>query len=334
MAASEQAKVYLSPEDLEDALKVLSDQERAGADEQRRSALAIVTYVAFALLLFGCSLGLVIVWFDRVWGWGLLAAGFVGVVLFIATMRRTIERDRQAHALERAIQESSLGQAVSEAWDRRSKRWYLSAACLVIVVGGLAGLIGLGLLIYGLVTTGQVNPWSLVLVGLPIVTMFVYSAIDTNRKVSYYTQVSQVRGDLESHLEKAYDEGTKEATVSSAVYELLSQAEAKQAHFEAVQAMQEVVEEEPSYYVRRDPDASEAIRGIPPEEREAVYDAMDALLVDPHSPGARALAGEAEPRYEIDAGSYTIVYAVDEDRRLVRISEVRRTTPGEVPDAS
>jgi mRNA interferase RelE/StbE len=53
---------------------------------------------------------------------------------------------------------------------------------------------------------------------------------------------------------------------------------------------------------------------------DRVRDAIDALALDPHPAGAVKLAGRDD--YRIRVGEYRIVYAVDDDDRVVIIARI------------
>ena len=54
--------------------------------------------------------------------------------------------------------------------------------------------------------------------------------------------------------------------------------------------------------------------------RERIGDAVEALAADPRPPSATKLAGRDD--YRVRVGDYRIVYAVDDDARLVIVARI------------
>ena len=74
------------------------------------------------------------------------------------------------------------------------------------------------------------------------------------------------------------------------------------------------------YEVRLHPDAARAFRRLHGRLRERIRVAIDALAVNPRPAGVVKLAGRGD--YRARVGDYRIVYAVDDDERLVLVARI------------
>ncbi len=68
------------------------------------------------------------------------------------------------------------------------------------------------------------------------------------------------------------------------------------------------------------PEAARAYRRLHNPLRDRLAAAVDALGVDPRPAGAVKLAGRGD--YRVRVGDYRIVYAVDDDERLVIVARI------------
>ena len=81
------------------------------------------------------------------------------------------------------------------------------------------------------------------------------------------------------------------------------------------------LQKDPSYHVEISAKASDDFGAVPGEALEAIHDALDALETVHRPAGARR---RKEPNhYSLRAGPYRILYAVDEDARLITIQRIR-----------
>ena len=80
--------------------------------------------------------------------------------------------------------------------------------------------------------------------------------------------------------------------------------------------------EGPTYHVEISAKASEDFGALDPNALEAVHQALDALETDPRPPGARRRT--APGHYSLGAGLHRVLYAVDEEARLITIQRLRR----------
>ena len=76
-----------------------------------------------------------------------------------------------------------------------------------------------------------------------------------------------------------------------------------------------------AYTVDARPRVRKALRQLDPAVRKDVLARMRALATDPRPPGVRALRGH--PSWlRVRAGDYRIIYAVDDEARVVTVATV------------
>ncbi len=76
-----------------------------------------------------------------------------------------------------------------------------------------------------------------------------------------------------------------------------------------------------AYTVEARPRVRKAMRRMDPQVRRNVLAKMRALATDPRPPGAEPLQGHP-PWLRVRIGDYRIIYAVDEQARVVTVAEV------------
>lgn len=74
------------------------------------------------------------------------------------------------------------------------------------------------------------------------------------------------------------------------------------------------------YEIRLHPQAARAFQRLQKPIRTRVAVAIDALADDPRPTGTTKLAGRND--YRVRVGDYRVVYAVDDDERLVLIGRI------------
>ena len=72
--------------------------------------------------------------------------------------------------------------------------------------------------------------------------------------------------------------------------------------------------------MRLHPEAARAYRRLHGKLQERITATIDGLAHDPRPPGAVKLAGRGD--YRIRVGDYRIVYAVDDEERLVIVARI------------
>jgi mRNA interferase RelE/StbE len=76
-----------------------------------------------------------------------------------------------------------------------------------------------------------------------------------------------------------------------------------------------------AYTVDARPRVRKALRQLDPKVRADVLAKMRALATDPRPPGAEALQGHP-PFLRVRAGDYRIIYAIDDQARMVTVAMV------------
>jgi mRNA interferase RelE/StbE len=76
-----------------------------------------------------------------------------------------------------------------------------------------------------------------------------------------------------------------------------------------------------AYTVVLRPKARRALARLDRQAREAVAQVIDALADDPRPAGVLALQGH-RPYLRVRSGDYRVIFAVDDDTRLVRVAVV------------
>jgi len=79
--------------------------------------------------------------------------------------------------------------------------------------------------------------------------------------------------------------------------------------------------EDPAYHVEISAEAAADFGALSREALEVVHQALDALEAVPRPPGARPRT--APGRFSLAAGLHRILYAVDEEARLITIQRIR-----------
>ena len=83
--------------------------------------------------------------------------------------------------------------------------------------------------------------------------------------------------------------------------------------------------EGPAYHVEISAKASADFGALDPEALEAIHQALDTLEKDPRPPGARRRTAPAH--YSLGAGFHRVLYAVDEEARLITIQRLHSRPP-------
>jgi mRNA interferase RelE/StbE len=75
-----------------------------------------------------------------------------------------------------------------------------------------------------------------------------------------------------------------------------------------------------TYKVELETRARREYHSLPSHAREQISDAIDDLQVDPRPPGCKKLVGGNG--YRVRTGDYRMLYAIDDNSRLVRIYRI------------
>ena len=76
----------------------------------------------------------------------------------------------------------------------------------------------------------------------------------------------------------------------------------------------------PVYYVEISAEASQYLGALENEARDAVHEALDALETDQRPTGARCRSEAGH--YALRAGQHQILYAVDQEARLITVERI------------
>ena len=76
------------------------------------------------------------------------------------------------------------------------------------------------------------------------------------------------------------------------------------------------------YRLELTPQALRDMERLPEREADAIAQHIDALLDDPHPPGAAALHGRLSGRYRVRVGNYRVGCKVDHVQRLVTVWQI------------
>lgn len=328
---TEQA-IELSDADLEAVKRLLKEEERLGETERSALRVLLAFVVVIAILVFACPTGLLIVWFERVLGIGLLIASAVAVVVACAIV--WTKRDSfkvLTTTVDQTVKDSQVAQAIAthiEPSQAKTVSNLVGYGCLFMP---LLFLLGVGWFFYSLLATGTVNLLSLILIAVPIAALFLLSYYQVRREFVHYSRVSRLRSLLKSPVE-----GAEKKAISSEQVAFLRQLEAKQIMHKVRQAATETpLQAEKSYSIGVDVKAREYLERLPLEQNLALRSTIDSLQLDPHPSSAESVVVEDADLLKLEEGNSAIVYRIDKKTRIVVVVDIHDTGSGEeVEDAS
>jgi phosphate starvation-inducible membrane PsiE len=308
----------LTAEELDSALKLLS----AEADPSAGSRLwkELLEDVLLGFFFFGLGTGLVIVWFDKTWGFGLLAVAVVSFVLFMVTPLSNLQDELER--IRTTLGNPESAKAAAEVWTRRvslgSSIPFVAQA--VVLLGGVAWLI------QGLIADGQVVVVALVMIAISVVSFWVVFAFDQIREVQYYEQVESILHRLE---ERGTGEGEPEIAVSKAELDVLAKAEHHQTRLTVnASAQQASFVLENSYAVSITEGAIDELEQLHASNTRdwlGVREAIRSLEDDPR-PSSAHQASALAASMKLVAGQYEVEYVVDDANRSVSVVRIVRGT--------
>jgi mRNA-degrading endonuclease RelE of RelBE toxin-antitoxin system len=323
--------IDFSDDDLKAALRLLSDEERLGKTE--RSALRALLFfiIASTIMVFACLAGLLIVWFDRPFGIGLLIAS---VVAFIALMVLVAVKQNPFQLLtvvRQSVKNSEISQAIAARLEPSQSK---VATILVGCGGGLMLLLffpAVGWFLYDLVTTRTVNLLSLILIAVPIATVFSVSYYQMRRDFLHYSRISRLRDLLEPRTE-----GTEKRAISTTEVAFLRQVETRQMVREARQMEPEADRQAAeSYPIIVGAKAREYLDRLPVDQSLSLRGIIDTLQFDPRPLNVESVVEKDTEMLVLREGNAVIIYRIDEGMQRVIIVDIRDTVFGkEVENAS
>jgi mRNA-degrading endonuclease RelE of RelBE toxin-antitoxin system len=309
----------ITRDDLAAALDLLTDADRSRASRRRHFWAALCQPLIVGVFLYSLTLGLVVIWVDRGFGLVLLllaAAAFVALGLLGVVGRRW----GSVYSFRKALG-TDLASAADELWDRRAHHGLVGLALLVGFVSGAAGVV---LLFVELVRDGDISVLAVILLAVPILTVWLPTGVQQYRELSYLSQVSAARDRLEA-LSTAQEEGSEAPVqLSAADYDVISRAESQQLRRNATEIASQAGDEAgPLYAVVKLPAAGEELTRLAaeaPKTWQAMVAAVDSLQADPVPPESHEVTGGV---YELDLDDCRLVYSVDHDAQRVVVRDVQ-----------
>jgi hypothetical protein len=317
------AAVTLSADDLQSALDLLSEEQRAGRRDRRKLALSLVNSLAVGIFLLCVPLGLLIIWFDTLWGVALLAIGAASLVVVGVTAPRT--PGEETTRLRKAMEGTEISRVSTEVWEKVAAPFEISLA-ITFFLGGFAVLGGLAWLMYDLVTTDQVPIGAIALIVVPPLVFWTVFAVMEYRELEHYEDVSQALGRLRHASAQAEDQGLNEVPLTGDEFAVLSRAEEQQAKRQIVQAVEtlpQAAEQLYSLVIAQEPlDQLVSLSTANPDAYSAIRKDIDRLLTDPHPAGSKVVRAGSPSEGDVlvmDCGSRSVTYDVDEGDRRVSV---------------
>ena len=325
--------VELTEDELDAALRLLTVERAVGPDSPSRRDLiySLAASLGIGIFLVALPLGLAVVWFDWIWGVGLMAFGLGSLAVAMFTKDRSPET--QTRRLRDSLVGSEIEEVASAVWTKRELA--SDRALVLILIGGAAvtiyGLIRLG---FSLADSGDVDWFALILIIIPPSAFWSFFAWIEYREYKYFVDVASVRTRLET--ESASGVGDRAAEITSAEFEVVSRAETQQIERGIEEAMRTVTATEPeSYSVVLAPTVLESFADLNSETYYEVRRVIDSLQVNPQPPDATpALEGKrAETELRIAAHpSIMISYSVDDENRQVMVEEIDQSEISDAPN--
>ena len=317
-----QQALKISAEDLEAALRLLTDEEQAtqAAAREGGATAAVFTCVTNFLMLvafFALIPAVIVIWFDRWWGVALFLTSLVsGVLLLAAFMLPVSSKDFTSvkNRLRQEIGEGELAKAASQLLAKRQREAnFWEWGCLPIALWPAALL---ALLVSLYLPSHALFLASLGLQGLSVLLASFWFTEEFYEDVKYYERVSKLRSRFETQLRQLDVGASGEVSISRREIELLGNIETNQAAREAAKTLEASgAEAESLYSIAFTREALAALeREQSVERRQRIRAAADALQFDPRPPGVAA-AGDG---FLVEGEDFFLRYEVnDEKERLV-----------------
>ena len=324
----------LSVDDLEAALRLLSAEEREGRTNWRKLIVELVTDISLGIILFAIPIGLLVILFNPGFGWRILEAAVISIIVFIF-MSFWQDISPSPETIRDTLGES-LSKTTKDAWKKRTNSDTFGSIFISLDI--LSLLIGLVWLVYSLVTTGETSLPNLALIALTVLMFWAWFAIENYRESEYLLQVSRLRGQLESRLKEVSRTGKNEVPLSSKEINLLSQVETRVEMHQVEDKVAQVKQESPDELSYSIAIALEPLKYLDslaerPEARIAIREAWDELQIEPKPPEAQPTPGR-ENEFVIRRGQYDIIYLVDDQKHRIDVVKIQEINQEETPHAS
>ena len=314
----------LTTEDLEAALRMLANEERAAPSNSGSTIRFLVMNLIDGLLsgciLFALSSGIIVIWF-RPWQ-GLELFAVVVVTTLLAIIKALSVRQIKDSDL---LGGSGLTEMARKAWAEK----FQTEGCIVLP-GCLVWFIALNWMLLGLILKRAVFPRVLIPIALGSLIVAISGAVNNYRKFSYFSRVGRLRERL--RLLQAADPEQSPATmdVSEKDRALLSQVEIRQVNRAAAENFEEYQKQPPSYSVAIGPGPLDYLGKVDEKSRHELREVLDGLQT-------RSRPAEGEPKgpqtIGLETGSHLVTYVVDDTRQRVDVTEIS-PLPREVQHAS
>lgn len=312
--------LVLTPEDLEAALRMLAEEERAasvsGETGFRNFVSALIENLLIGLFYFSLFSGLVVVWFHPWTGLKLLGACLVAFVLW----GFKIALAEKKGFFDPPKGPPGLAEIVKKAWDKKFK-----AEGCVTVPGCLFWLGGLGWMLIGLVTDRDVFPRALIPIALGSLMIAIANAIATYRKSKYFSRVSRMRDRLQVLQEVGPEQTPATVEVSDKDRALLGQVEIRQVARAAAKSSEEFGQQARVYSVGIENGPRDYLGGLDEETRYELREVLDDLQAAPKPTDSRVVrandAGDVQT-IQLEAGGHIISYVVDSARQRVDVIQI------------
>jgi mRNA-degrading endonuclease RelE of RelBE toxin-antitoxin system len=317
----------ISAEDLDAALRLLEDEERAASVDGGVVSLVgfVISFFTYVFLLVGFGAlvsGLTMVWFSP-WGLRLLAvAGVAILVLFLLLLFyvRFMDGKDVSDSIKRVRKEIGEGEfvKVSDALFKKRKDDESLG-----VFGGLTILLGCFAVAFSpfaaWFAADRLLRLSLAVEGLSCLVLALLFTADEYRELKHLKRVSRLRERFEAG-QLSEGEGQGGVTVTRGEMELLGRAETKRAAREAAKVFEESGAEAESFYSVAY--AREALYALEREEnverRQRIREAVDSLQFDPRPARAHGDGGQ----FVIEGDDYFVRYEVNDEKERLLVTAV------------
>jgi mRNA-degrading endonuclease RelE of RelBE toxin-antitoxin system len=317
----------LTPEDVEAALQMLADEERAAPTTGKAGLTgfflsALIDNLLIGFVFFAAPSGLIIICFRPWLGLELLGAGLVAIVLL--GFKTIFDEKTRGSELptDAGLADKSSGpvdEMIRKVWANKFK----GEGCLMLP-GGALWLGSLGWMLIGLITRRDVFPRVLIPIALGNLIILIANTYGNYRKFKFFSSVARVKGRLESLQSAGPEQAPTDVEVSEKDRELLSQVEIRQVNKAAVKGFEEYEKQSQFYSVAIGPEPLELMGRLDRSVRNDLRDVVADLQIQPRPAEAHRLDSDEAgiARMTLDSEGYRLVYAIDDSRQRVNVISI------------